>query len=109
MHWATEDSGTLEALIGRNAIVDVRDKWDQTPLHFAAEGKFVKSMEILVAAGADVDICNYRGLTALDIFPGLKGIIEKYAGENAARRQAALIREQRERMRKIAPKPGPRL
>jgi len=109
LHGATGDSEILQFLLECNAEMDARDKWGDTPLHNAAADGKVKALEVLVAAGADVEIRNNKGLTACDVFPELKKIIERDIGENAARRHAAFIRAHQERIRKIAPKPGPRL
>ncbi len=43
-----------------------RDKYGATPLHFAADGKNLASVELLLSRGAEVDVLDDKGLTPLE-------------------------------------------
>ncbi len=53
-------------LIELGADIHHRDKYGATPLHFAADGKNLASVEILLARGAAVDVLDANGLTPLE-------------------------------------------
>ena len=48
-------NGVTRKLVARGANVDVRDAFDLTPLHAAAEGGVIEVIELLLAAGASID------------------------------------------------------
>jgi hypothetical protein len=53
-------------LIELGANIHQRDKYGATPLHFAADGKNLASVELLLARGAAVDVLDDNGLTPLE-------------------------------------------
>jgi len=55
-----------EALCAHGAELDARDKYQRTPLMWAAEGGYTKICEMLLALGADPSLKNKDGKTALD-------------------------------------------
>ncbi len=58
LHLAAENGhlDCVEALLGRGADVNQRDKLDQaTALHWAAQGGHLRAVEHLLSAGADID------------------------------------------------------
>jgi ankyrin repeat protein len=56
---------TTALLIQRGADVNVRDKYDDTPLMIAATGGFEPQIELLLKSGARVNDANAIGLTPL--------------------------------------------
>jgi len=54
-----------EALLARNADVNVCDAWDETPLHFAARAGNVEVCALLLKNCADVNASNADGTTPL--------------------------------------------
>ncbi len=53
-------------LIDLGADIHHRDKYGATPLHFAADGKNLPSVELLLARGAKVDELDDKGFTPLE-------------------------------------------
>eukprot|EP00299_Pterocystis_sp_00344_P017754 c8899_g1_i1.p1 GENE.c8899_g1_i1~~c8899_g1_i1.p1 ORF type:complete len:125 (-),score=12.59 c8899_g1_i1:569-916(-) len=51
-------------LLDRNALVNVKDTWGSTPLHYAAFHNYLSISELLVRYGANVHVqnvqCSYR-------------------------------------------------
>ena len=50
-----------------NPLIDEQDKDGHTPLHLASIGAHRKCCELLIDAGANPDILNKEGMTALDV------------------------------------------
>ena len=50
-----------------NPLIDEQDKDGHTPLHLASIGAHRKCCELLIDAGANPDILDKKGLTALDV------------------------------------------
>ena len=63
VHRATNQPAVLEAMIKHGAKVNVQDSEGDTPLHCAALHHSVKSVKLLLAAGADPDTKDDEGLT----------------------------------------------
>jgi uncharacterized protein len=55
----------IKALIERGIDVNARDRYDNTPLHYAARSKKPELMQLLLDAGAEIDPLNRDGLTPL--------------------------------------------
>jgi len=92
-------------LLEKGADVHAEGRSGETPLHLAAAERDVDVMKLLVAAGADACRADGNGATPLDHYPPLEDI----AGELRKGNFADFLAEHRARMRKMAPKPGPRL
>jgi ankyrin repeat protein len=57
----------FEFLLSKNANINIADKDDRTPLHYAAKYYNSKAFTILLEFGADADIKDVNGHTALDL------------------------------------------
>ena len=68
MHYATanDQKETVELLIAEGAEVNVKDKYDRTPLHSATANDHKEIAELLIAEGADVNAKVNDGRTPLD-------------------------------------------
>lgn len=64
------DLGTLEALLARDQMPDVRDSCDWTPLMKAAQNGHLEAVERLVNAGASLDAEDKGGYTAVMLAAG---------------------------------------
>jgi hypothetical protein len=58
-------SGIVSMLLDYGALVDARNSFDQTPLHWAAWLANMKMVDLLLQRGADIDAENKYGETAL--------------------------------------------
>lgn len=68
LHRATKSPPVLKAMIKRGARLNVQDGQGETPLHWAVWEPNAESVKLLIDAGADVNVKDKRGLTAM---PGL--------------------------------------
>ncbi|CAN0539526.1 unnamed protein product, partial [Ectocarpus sp. 8 AP-2014] len=59
--------GTMRALLEGGANVDVRDEYEQTPLHIACERSSVAAVELLLRWGADEGLTNGDEETPADV------------------------------------------
>lgn len=66
-HLATRYPRVLAALLDRRANASAPDTSGDTPLHWAVREGNIRSVELLVRAGADVDAKNAEGDTAADL------------------------------------------
>ena len=57
----------LEYLISKNVEVNAKDRYLNTPLHYASRTKNVEAINLLIAHGAEIDIENKDGLTPLKL------------------------------------------
>ncbi|HBL98362.1 TPA: hypothetical protein DDZ86_01820 [Candidatus Dependentiae bacterium] len=60
---------TIKELIGKGAKVDLKDSLGYTPLHYAAFSHRCEFERVLVEMGADVNLKDPNGRTALDLDP----------------------------------------
>ena len=59
---------TVEFLLKHNAEINVVNKFGETPLYLAVQGKHLENVVILLKAGADFTICDGdNGLSPLDV------------------------------------------
>jgi len=96
-------------LLACGANVDAVDNDNNTALHFASSYKNNgHTLKRLLAAGSNPTLTNTWGKTALDLCPELAPLwaeeLERRHGETIKS-----IRAHQERMKKLLPKPGPRL
>jgi pectate lyase len=61
------DLAKVKSLIEEAADVNTKDASDNTPLHYAVQGRNRDLVEFLIASGADVNAKNNQGQTPLDI------------------------------------------
>ena len=59
------DSGVIKLFLERNIAVNSTDDLGRTPLYFAARFSTPETVKMLLAAGADVNICDKYGFSAL--------------------------------------------
>ena len=60
------DIENVQALLKQNsALVDARDEFDRTPLHWAARGVHFGAMQLLIEKGADVSVKDNARITPL--------------------------------------------
>lgn len=59
------DPRMIRHLIARGIPVNAKDRYGNTPLHYAARSKNVEAIRALLDAGADVDAVNDDGITPL--------------------------------------------
>lgn len=64
---ADNGSYTVEYLVRNKAVVNLADKLGHTPLHMAASKGLEQVVDILLEAGAEVDIPDMRGRNALHL------------------------------------------
>ncbi len=57
--------GVIQPLIEKGADVNLKDRYGETPLHYAAENGSTRMAEFLIASGADVNAKNAKGETPL--------------------------------------------
>jgi ankyrin repeat protein len=65
-------AGIIEKLIGYGVDVNARDRYGNTPLHYAARLKNPELIEMLLDAGAEIDPVNKDGLTPLRLMLSTK-------------------------------------
>ena len=67
LHYAAAegDAGSCEQLIAGGEDVNRPDASEWTPLHFAAQSQSEEAVRVLLDAGAEVDVPNVDGNTAL--------------------------------------------
>lgn len=68
IHEATQkgDAAKVQALLQQNsALVDARDEFDRTPLHWAVRGVHFEVMQLLIEKGADVNAKDNARITPL--------------------------------------------
>ncbi|MBX2852455.1 MAG: ankyrin repeat domain-containing protein [Phycisphaeraceae bacterium] len=63
-----------EKLIEAGADLGVQNRKDQTPLHLALSGRDVKMAQLLIDAGAPLDVPDNRGYTAQEIIDATKAL-----------------------------------
>jgi len=83
-----------------------------TPLHMAAHHRKAAAAKLLVEKGADVSLRDNEKRTAEDIFPEIaRFIFRKSPAPKAPPAPTAvdIVLEHQKKMRRIAPKAGPRL
>jgi len=62
------DLAKVQALLQQNsALIDAKDEFDRTPLHWAARGAHFGVMQLLIKKGADVDAKDNARITPLHI------------------------------------------
>lgn len=74
----------VKLLLSCGAIVNIFDNWGNTPLHRAST-KCVEIIDLLLQYGANPNICNDFGISAVQTFqafPNILVIINKHLGEN---------------------------
>lgn len=84
----------MEILLKAGADANLRDRFGQTSLHYAAVYRDTSFLEPLLEAGADVDLKDYDGETPLDL-----------AMKNRKSSNANLLREFQTRKPKMAEQP----
>ena len=57
----------VNALLDRGAVINARDKYGNTALYYAARSGNLPKVQLLLSRGADQEIRNDRGETALSI------------------------------------------
>ncbi len=62
----------IEHLVRRGVGVNVADRYGNTPLHYAARRKDKEDMEVLLQAGAHVDVLNNHRITPLRLMLSTK-------------------------------------
>ena len=67
LHLAVRHPSMVSFLVSEGATLNPRDHLSNTPLHAAIWVQSAQTVEILVAAGADVDARNTGGYTPLDL------------------------------------------
>ena len=71
VRYAKDDSITAlctQLLIGKGALTNIRDSsLDYSPLMFTASDKAIKTVKLLIANGADINLKNRKGQTALSL------------------------------------------
>lgn len=77
LHYAAMNFHTevyLQHLLEKRAFdVNRRDNWGRTALHYATSNE--KSLRLLLAAGADVDVVDKKGISALHL-AAMKGVYQ---------------------------------
>ena len=63
--WDYVDASKIKDLIERGADVGAKNKWGQTPLHWACERNYIEIAKLLLDAGADVEAKSNNGNTPL--------------------------------------------
>lgn len=58
-------ASVLQRLIDEGAEVNVRDKYERTPLYYAARKNAVEHIKVLARNGADMNVVNKRGSSVL--------------------------------------------
>ena len=76
---------TIQLLIARGAEINTKDKYGETPLHYATENNHREIAGLLISKGADINAQNNEGETPLHAatFWGYKGMIELLIGNGA--------------------------
>lgn len=64
---SSDPAESLRLLLEKGVSVNVRNKWDDTPLMAAAESGNLENVKLLIEAGADVNSRNNYGATALSL------------------------------------------
>jgi ankyrin repeat protein len=84
------DRDTIELLVGRGVDLNARDDEGQAPLHRAVATGNLKLAKQLINAGADVNLTDSRGRTALEIAdahaddePTMLTLLEQYGAKRA--------------------------
>ena len=57
----------VQLLLENKADPNAKNKWDYTPLHWAAKHGHIESAEILLKAGAQLDVANQNHDLPLDL------------------------------------------
>jgi len=85
-----QDLDSAMELVKAGANLNAQDKDGMTPLMRAVEARYLKMVEAFVAAGADLDLKNRIGQTALDIATahGSSELFDALAGANIVTVQA---------------------
>ena len=83
------------ALIGRGADARSANNWNDTPLHRAATQGYAEMCQLLLEAGADPDVEDWRNKTPAD-----------YAKEELRRAAMQVFREWRKRHPPVPPWDG---
>ena len=81
------------------AVVDVRDFCQATPLFWAADKGFAEIVQFLIDAGADKNIADYKGRTALAIAKENRNLYEDMG--KGSRAGSAKLVERVERLRAV--------
>ena len=75
----------IQRLIGLGVDVNARDRYGNTPLHYAAREKVPEVIKLLLDAGAEIDPVNRDGLTPLRLMLSSKPVNLKAVGLFLAR------------------------